>query len=471
MAPPSSESLEEAPSGRLRPARARPRQHRLGEASHPKTVAAASATILLLFIASLLVPASFEVAGIKFTPYRILLIPLCVPLFLHFVRDREHPVNAVDVLFMGYIFWAAAAILYNHGVSRIPWIAGTAIDEFGAYLVGRTLIRNASDYRLFFKYFYWGLVFLLPFAVVELLTRWNILFDVVGLIATPTQTAGQPPRLGLNRVQSVFAHSILFGVFCSVGIANLFYIHRDRFLRRWSRTGLACLMTFMSLSSAPNLAMAIQFVLMLWERISCFLPGRWVVLGGGTAVVLAILQLAHPSGVLGLLINNATFDPQTGWGRTEILKYGTAEILRHPIFGIGFDEWTRPFWKKASVDNFWIATGMRLGLPTALLFFAALMLHCALIAFRRGLNDEAMQYRTGYLISWVGVFFSLWTVAVFSALTPFLMAYLGAGAWFYAGRNGTGKFERLGAVARKRAAERRADTKPDAEPSSAGLLG
>ena len=52
------------------------------------------------------------------------------------------------------------------------------------------------------------------------------------------------------------------------------------------------------------------------------------------------------------MIDNLAFDAKTGWGRTEIFQYGAAEVLRHPIFGIGLNDWVRPWWRKPSVDNF-----------------------------------------------------------------------------------------------------------------------
>jgi O-Antigen ligase len=442
MAPPSAETLEGT-----RPRPMRTRSAPAVDGASPTGPAATGSTILFLFLCTLMIPANIFVGGVQFTPYRIFLIFLFVPLLLRLLRDREHPVNIVDLLFAAYASWVALSVLYNHGTSRITWIAGTALDEMGAYLVGRTLVRTGIDYRLLFRYLLWCLLFLLPFALIELLTRRNVLFDVVSLFATPNPKAGQAPRLGLNRVQTVFHHSILFGAFCSVCMVNFFYIYKGHFFRRWYGASLAALMTFMSLSSAPIIAMGIQVSLILWDRLTRFLRWRWVVLAAGAGVALAVIQLTLENGLIGLVIENATFDPMTGWGRTEILRYGTAEALRHPLFGIGFNEWERPYWKKASVDNFWIGLAMRHGLPAAFFLLLALLIHCALVAASEPASEDVARYRTGYLISWAGLFFTLWTVMLFSALTPFVMAYFGAGVWFYAGRWSRRPYARLGSRA------------------------
>ena len=41
-------------------------------------------------------------------------------------------------------------------------------------------------------------------------------------------------------------------------------------------------------------------------------------------------------------ISRFTFNAQTGWYRLAIWEYGSASVLNHPLFGIGFADWTRP---------------------------------------------------------------------------------------------------------------------------------
>jgi len=38
-------------------------------------------------------------------------------------------------------------------------------------------------------------------------------------------------------------------------------------------------------------------------------------------------------------------------------------VRAHPVFGIGYGDWARPNWIPASVDNFWLLTAMRHGVP------------------------------------------------------------------------------------------------------------
>lgn len=415
--------------------RSRPERRWLGAETAQDTgaqrILGISTSLLLgLFMATLLVPAEFRV-GIRLTPYTALLIVFIVPLVLHFLHDRSNRIIALDGFMALYVVWIGLAILINHGPSRAVFIVNQTITLYGGYLVGRVLIRGEADYKRLFTYFLFGLLFLLPFVLLELLTRKLLINDIFSMVATVHTRAGQGMRLGLNRVQGVFEHSITYGLFCSIAISNLFYVYRDQLAKRLSATGLAAFMTFISLSSAPNIAMGMQFAMIAWDRTAQIFRTRWVVLVGSGLLGLGVIQMATENGIVGLIIENFAFDPTTGWGRTEIFEYGSAEVLRNPLFGIGLGEWIRPWWRKSSVDNFWLLTAMRYGLPALGFLWVGLAIHALRIMFRGGLSETAAAYRTGYLLAWVGVVFVLGTVHIWGAVSVFIMTYIGAGAWFY----------------------------------------
>jgi hypothetical protein len=77
----------------------------------------------------------------------------------------------------------------------------------------------------------------------------------------------------------------------------------------------------------------------------------------------------------------------------------------------------------------------------------------------RQLTEEEASYRRGYLVVWVALIFVLATVNIWGAVSVMVMAYVGAGAWFYTGAvggtpemaRGTRSNDRT-AVARRRAA-------------------
>ena len=109
------------------------------------------------------------------------------------------------------------------------------------------------------------------------------------------------------------------------------------------------------------------------------------------------------------------------------------EVKRHPIFGIGLNDWTRPWWraKESTFDNFWLLQAMRFGLPTLIFLALAWVVSFMRIATQRTLSPEEADYRRGYLMTMVGLGVILGTVFVWNATSVFVMIYVGAGGWFY----------------------------------------
>jgi len=426
-------------------------------------IAGVSVTMLMaLFFASLLMPIEPRIGPIRMTPYNALQIVLFIPLLLRFRNDPSNRIVLLDVLMVLHVLMMGVAIYHHHGLSRGVYIVNQTVTIFGGYLIGRVMIRSAEDHRRFFTCFFWSLVIFLPFALYELLTKTMLVSEILGRITRVHPRAGQPPRLGLFRVQGFTEHSILFGLYCSIGVANFFYIYRDELAKRLSRTGMAAVMTFMSLSSAPIIALGIQLMLIAWDRTLRIFTYRGYVLIISAALLLAVVRLGYENGVVGLVIDNLLFDAKTGWGRTEVFEYGAAEVLRHPIFGIGLNDWIRPWWRKPSVDNFYLATAMRFGLPSLLALCIGLGVHCIRIMRQRRLSDTAASYRRGYVVVWVGLIFVLATVNIWGSVSVMVMAYLGAGAWFYTGEAPEQARHPRDPVARRRAASSASRDAPSA---------
>lgn len=387
--------------------------------------------LLVGFMTTLFIPGVITVAGLRLAPSTIFMLVMIVPAFFRILNDPRNRVTAVDVLLSAYVLWCGLVIFYHYGPSRAVFIVNQTVTMLGGYIMTRAFVRSAEDYRLFFRCFLFGLLFYLPFVLIELVTRRMLVSEILGIVLEVPPRAGQGPRLGLWRVQGFLPHSILFGLFCSIGIANFYYIHARAPVRRTATTGLAAFMAALSLSSAPTIGMGVQFILIAWDRVTRLIPGRWIVLTVTGLVLLAVIQLSVENGIFGLVIENFAYDEMTGWGRTEILQYSSAEVARNPIFGIGLGDWVRPYWRKPSVDNFWLLTAMRYGIPSLALLWLGLGLHAIRLMTLPNPSEEEIRYRTGHLIAWVSVFLVLWTVHIWDAAAIFIMAYAGAGAWLY----------------------------------------
>ena len=233
----------------------------------------------------------------------------------------------------------------------------------------------------------------------------------------------------MNRVQAVFDHSIHFGLFCSIAIANLFYIHRERLAKSLLFSGFATVMTFLSLSSAAVLAAGMQFAIILWGRMTA---NAWRTLAILYVVSYVAIDLASNRTPVTILISYLTFEPGNAWARIRVWEYGMAEVWRHPLFGIGLNDWQRGWGLTSSVDNFWLATTMRAGIPAFLLLMVGLVANLTQI-LRSALPPEAARYRTGYVITTMAIIMTLCTVTTWGAVSVFIMFYFGTGMWFVNG--------------------------------------
>lgn len=396
--------------------------------SRPESAATpATAVLLALFLICLLSPGYFFVGDVKLSPIRVLLLVTFLPLLMRLFSGLSGRIRGVDIFMMLYSFWIVVTLVYHHGLPRLPLAAITIVELFGGYLVGRTLVRSAADFRRLLRYFMYFLIFLSPFVLIELITDHNILQEISRKIM-PTYFKGDSSygRLGLNRVMASFEHPILYGLFCSIGFAPTIYIHRQKLGRALLSACFMGLMIFASLSSAPLVAGAIQLGLMLWARVT---RSRWWLLFGLVSTSYVVVDLLSNRTPITILINYITFNPATAWVRVNIWTFGSAEMWRHPIFGIGLNDWERPNWLTGSVDNFWLLNGMRHGLPGLICVMAAAVSGFWAIARTQGLSPEVASYRTGYLLALVAMYFSLCTLHVWGGTSSFVMLFIGAGMW------------------------------------------
>lgn len=368
--------------------------------------------VLAIFFVAFFLPFGGEVLGMSIYPLRAVVLILFLPFVARLLMGQAGRLTLPDGLMAAFSFWVMLTLVYHHGVARLPYGAVLGVEAFGGYVIGRLLIRNATDYRKFISIFLITLMIIIVPAFLE--------FTNPG--------PGSMVRWGFARVQLNFPHEILYGLFCSMAVANSYYLYRDSKARLIPAMGVALSTTAMSLSSAPLLAMVLQLGMILWDRV---MGGRWKLFAWLTLAAYVFLQLFTSRGAVVFLINKVTFSPQTGYMRLHIWTYGKAAVLDNPIFGIGLNEWPRPTWLAASVDNFWLLTAMRHGLPGVLFLLGALALHIILIIRVQNLDPSRQTIRVAYLVTLVGLMFTLSTVHIWNELIVFVMFYLGAGAFLY----------------------------------------
>jgi len=210
-------------------------------------------------------------------------------------------------------------------------------------------------------------------------------------------------------------------------MANFFYVYQPRMFKAIAMMVFTAGMTFMSLSSAPLMAVTSQALMITWDKAT---KGRWVLL-----VVLAVfgyvtIDVLSNRTPVTIILSTLTFNPLSAWVRVSIWDYGSAAVLANPIMGIGLGDWPRPFWLTNSVDNFWLLIGMRHGIPAIALLLGAIVCHLVAILRTKHLSPTVARYRTGYVLALLCLYFTLCTVHIWGGMSSFTFFYIGAGLWF-----------------------------------------
>ncbi|MCP1168397.1 O-antigen ligase family protein [Limimaricola litoreus] len=394
---------------------------------NPSRASAGGSLMVWLFFLSITLPVNFMVGGLAMGPYRLYLVIVTVPFLLQLLAGKAGRVTLVDVAMILFGVWVFISLYAVHGTERIAFGGSLMIELVGGYLTGRLLVRTPAQYEKTFQIFFIILMLLLPFALFEFFTGRMIIVEVIRKFA-PSVNKLNEWRMGLSRTQVVFPSSILWGLFCSFGIANLFYLNTDRLGRGIWKSALTLAMTCFSMSSGPLLSGILQTGLIVWDQIT---KSRWIlllVLGSITYVVVDLLSNRTP---FMIFIETFTFSPGTAWARIFIWRYGTDEVWRHPYFGIGLNDWVRASWMRGSVDNFWLLTAMRHGLPAIILLLGGAALNTFWVLRSKPGTRKISQMRTAYLITVFGLFFTLSTVHAWGAVSVMVTFFIGIGACFY----------------------------------------
>lgn len=398
---------------------------------------AAKPVIVLFFLIAVMMPVFFFVGPVRLTVLRLFLMVMLIPLFVRLLTGRYGGFLLPDFLVIFYPIWTIIAILLLGQTGRVTLLMGEGIDLIGGYLLARVYIRNVESFVYFVKCYLAILLCIIPIAMFESLTRSMpipLLFDKIpGFSVHPN--VNYEPRMGLFRAQVVFEHPILYGVFCSAGIAlawaGLMAGGMDK-MKRGFWTGVAFAAGFFSLSTGALLAMMIQIMLFAWEAVTWMVEKRWRLLILLTAVFYVTIDMLSNRTPVTIFISIATFNTGSSWNRVLIWEYGSASVWRYPIFGNGFRWWERPLWMKGSVDNFWLLLAMRYGIPAFLIlagaFFANIM-RVGRMDFRN--HPELHACQRAYLIALISVSVALCTVHIWGDLLSFVMFFVGSGVWLY----------------------------------------
>ena len=444
LQPEQPESVTVARSGRSARNSASTRSARAGrraktdpaQTGHGEAEATASkiAWPVLIFVVSLVIPWIIALGPLSMSPYRFVLLALLVPCLVMWVRGRAGPIRAVDVLVLLYCIWAAISLAVDQGLGASVQSSGIFfIETMGAYLLARCYVRTAAEFESMVALVTKVIILLLPFAAYEWVTGQKPLLMAFGAVFPTVDVTLMQPRLGFWRVQGPFAHSIMFGLFCGSMFVLAFYVPAAGYktVRRRVMTGLVMATAVMSMSSAPIAGVVVQIALIGWNWILRQYKFRWKILWGLIFAAYLMIELGSNQSPVQFYISYFTFDKGTGWFRLYIWEFGSASVANNPLFGIGFGDWVRPTWMAPdSVDNFWLLTAMRYGIPGLAFILGAYLLLLFSIAAKKFEGEKLQNYKMAYLICMTTYFIVGTTAHLWAAPYVWFVFLLGSGVWF-----------------------------------------
>ncbi|KAA5603981.1 hypothetical protein F1188_18345 [Roseospira marina] len=381
-----------------------------------------------LFLVALFVPLQFYIGPLYMEPYRLVLIVALFPSLATFISNRRIRFCTADGLIIAHVLWASLAIFLVHGTSYIEKIGIYALEILSAYFLARTQIRTPRAFRQAFTILLTGVAIMLPIALFESLTNVGFFESILG-----RYTVGRvdyPPRLGLFRAQAAFDHPILYGVTCASLLAPMLYFwrHRRNVVTFFARVAIPMAATALSMSSGALAFLGIQFAGFAWDTVARVRHKWWLLLGlvSSAYVALDLLSSRTPYQVA---ISLFSLNTGTAFNRLRIWTYASDDLFRNPMFGIGFNEWTRPSWMLPSVDNFWLVTALRYGIPGFALLLLCLLFGIAYMARARLRDRRLRQLRTGHIIMISGMSLAILTVHIWNQPLALYVFYVAAGLW------------------------------------------
>lgn len=397
---------------------------------------------VVLYLLTVIIPISFKLGPLLMTSLRFFLLILIVPLLIRLLTGAYGKVLLTDILFIAHIGWAAVALSVNNPSQVVQQIGSVGIEFLGGYVVGRAYIRTGESFSALCRALVIIVLMTLPFALFEAVTSRPLIIELLRKIPGVNSVAiiSIQGRMGLERVQGVFAHPIHYGLFCSLALSLAFVGLKDvsSTIWRYLSSVLIAMGAFLSLSSGALLAVVLQVSLISWSSVFASVKQRWWILLGLFALAYVVIDALSNRKPLDVFMTYATFSSHNAYWRGIIFEWGMKSVWQHPLYGIGLKDWVRPvFMKSSSVDNFWLLMAMRYGIPG----FAALAIGYIVATaqvMRRDFSADPMLtlFRRAWVFTFLGLSFTISTVHIWTNIYSFVFFMFGAGLWMITASNG-----------------------------------
>lgn len=391
-----------------------------------------------LFFLTIVIPIHISLGSIFITGVRMLLIILMIPMLYRLLSGRYGRIILTDVLFFLYAVWIVLTLSINSPASAISYGGSVGVEFFGGYMLARAYIRTPQDMAAMAKILLFTVLFTIPFALYEGQTGAAFIPELIRKLPMIDSVAnfyseGDGRRLGLERVQVVFAHPIHYGLYGSTALSLIIVGFKGVFTNTQRAIAgiLICFATFLSLSSGAILPIVMQLGFIFWAWALGRVQRRWHILVGIIAVCYVMVDLLSNRTPIDVFMSYATFSPHNAYWRKLIFEWGMKNVWANPIVGHGLNDWFRLwFMYSSSVDNYWLLSTMRYGIPGFVMLAVGFFLPVWNIAGRK-IEEKSLiwKLRRAWIFTILGLTLTLCTVDVWATIHSYVAFLFGSGMW------------------------------------------
>jgi hypothetical protein len=387
--------------------------------------------LFTIFLLTCFLPGEVHVqlGTVKIELYRIILLIVSFRLVTFMTTPKP---SLFEIGLFGFGLWSLLSFVVNHGVQGIQSGVIRILEVVVVYYWARYLVYiGGLDVLLkALKLLLLCFALLVPFVIYESQTGHRILHvipaKILGVYTQEYVGYGANYRFGLFRSAGVFSHPILYSIIASsLLIVSYYYLKGWRLI---ALIGYVSALVF-SVTSAGILMFALQLMMVSLEFLRRYIYNIRNIFFYGAILAFAGLELFTGRGAVKILVSVLAIQPHTAW--TRIIQHDLAwdDVVNNPFFGIGFHEWTRPYWLGGSIDSYWLDMAVRHGICGVLL----LITFWVGLAYKLiGLANETKSYGVYLMFSVViALIFGLTTVSLFDRAQ--FMIYLIVGMFSGAG--------------------------------------
>lgn len=395
------------------------------------------------YLVCALIPVWFDIGGFSLSLLRMFLLAMAIPALVKVATGAAGRLNITDVLFFCFSSWVGVALAVTSPDFALTQFGGVAVEFLGGYAIARAYVRTPAAFLAMCRALGLMVIFLLPLALLETQTGVSPIlafFRSIPFLDSFDQIRPDP-RFGLFRAQTVFAHSIHHGFFCSMVFSLCFVGLRDSlsFRVRMLAAATITVAAFTSVSSAAALAIFLQLGLISWNSVLQRVSYHWWLLFGALCFSYVLVDILSNRSPMRVFMSYATFSPHNAFWRGIIFEWGVANVIGSaekgipgsPVFGIGLRSWVRPsYMYSGSMDNFWLVIAVRYGLPGLLFVSAGVLYPLLRVIFGRYGDDRIVgSIRLAWVFTSIGMIFILCTVYVWSTMFSMVFFIFGSGMW------------------------------------------